>query len=141
MTDNKNNTKTVASKKSPKGKVPDATSAKSKKPSTRTSKPSTGGALMDDIKNLAVPFAILLAKQGLDQHFEKEKEKSSSSKTVSKPKVASVKRRGTMAGGSGSGECTTGCVSGGAPRHRENNILQQRFDNIAKEIEQFLRKY
>lgn len=31
-----------------------------------------GGALVDDIKNLAVPFAILLAKQGIQSMYERK---------------------------------------------------------------------
>lgn len=141
------NTSSKSSSTTSSNKKPPARVKNNSKTSTSSSSKSTsGGALMDDIKNLAVPFAILLAKQGLDQHFEKEKSVSVSSSKATKPKViASAKRRGTMAGG----ECTAGCdsagvnasLTGGSPRRRESNVLQQRFDNIAKEIELFLKKY
>lgn len=46
------------------------------KPKSST-KPKTpkkqGGALVNDVKNLAVPFAILLAKEGLSKYFDESK--------------------------------------------------------------------
>lgn len=70
-----------------------------------------GGALMDDVKNLAVPFAILLAKQGLQSMFDKKKTKKGGeveleAKTASK--VNSQRRRTTIAGGS----CGSSCAAG-----------------------------
>lgn len=117
-----------------------------------------GGALMDDIKNLAVPFAILLAKQGLDGLFTDKKDKKTTkekktktTKTVKEPKEkketaskpASKGRRGTLAGGGCGGQCgamQTPVMTGG---RRQNNDLriQERFNNIAREIEQFLQRY
>lgn len=55
-----------------------------------------GGSLMDDVKNLAVPFAILLAKQGLTQMFAKKGKKSSSDIKASVPA-----RRRTVGGSCG----------------------------------------
>ena len=91
--------KSVSSKGKGKGKKP----ASSRK----------GGALIDDVKNLAVPFAILLAKQGLQTMFDKKKPASAaaqnsqlSAKVASQP--ASTRRRSTVAGGScGSAACAS----------------------------------
>jgi hypothetical protein len=41
-----------------------------KKPKSRAAPKKKGGAVMDDVKNLVVPFAILLAKQGLQSLYE-----------------------------------------------------------------------
>jgi len=75
-----------------------------------TKKPcKKGGALLDDVKNLAVPFAILLAKQGLTQMFEKNRKKAAATPAVRRPAVelkASVpSRRRTVAGGSCGSQC------------------------------------
>jgi hypothetical protein len=67
-----------------------------------------GGALMDDVKNLAVPFAILLAKQGLQSMFDKKKAKKGGEVELSASsasKVSSQRRRSTIAGGSCGSQC------------------------------------
>lgn len=75
---------------------------------TQQQQQKQGGSLVADIQNLAVPFAILLAKQGLESVFSKSKpEKPSSAKKTSKPrkttpaaaKPKSATRRRTMTGG------------------------------------------
>lgn len=71
-------------------------------------KTKKGGALMDDVKNLAVPFAILLAKQGLQSMFDKKKAKKGGEVELSASsasKVASQRRRSTIAGGSCGSQC------------------------------------
>lgn len=124
-----------------------------------------GGALVDDLKNLAVPFAILLAKQGFDSmkgtttKGPKETKKAISvSKKTAKASTASsaAKRKRTIAGGA----CASGCgmaggnmmtntindamksmgMSGASKGGAQKNIKSQ-FDSIAKEIEEFLQKY
>lgn len=139
--------KATGGAKKSKSATPKTTPAKTTKASakaakaTKTSKSAktskSGGALMDDIKNLAVPFAILLAKQGFESAFDKKK-----AAAADESKSPSSKRRGTMAGGSA---CTSGCgmTGGQSQKHRqpEGQVLQKRFNHIAKEIEDFLNKY
>lgn len=138
----KKTTKTSKTAKPSSAKTAKPSSAKTVKPASKTksskSKSKSGGALMEDIKNLAVPFAILLAKQGFDSAFEKKA-------AAAESKSASSKRRGTMAGGSA---CASGCgMTGGQSqkqqqrRQPEGQVLQKRFNHIAKEIEDFLNKY
>ena len=96
-----------------------------------------GGAFVSDVKNLAVPFAILLAKEGLTKYFKDDKKSSSksSSKTPEKKSTktspSTMSRRRTMAGGS----CNLGCgaMTGGAAA-KQLMQLQQQIDN-------FLEKY
>ena len=106
--------------------VPKKTAPKSK------SVPKKGGAIMQDVKNLAVPFAILLAKEGLTKMFPKDSKKSTntsvSPSSASKP--SSSRRRSTMSGGS----CNMGCgMTGGA-------AAKQLFQ-LQKDIDMFLEKY
>jgi hypothetical protein len=64
-----------------------------------------GGGLMDDVKNLAVPFAILLAKQGLQTMFDKKKNFKKndgvelSAKSASKANKSASRRLSTIGGG------------------------------------------
>jgi len=69
-----------------------------------------GGALVDDLQHLAVPFAILLAKQGLDKFFtgptksssKKEKPaKKEKEATPAAPKKVAKKTKGGDCGCSG----------------------------------------
>lgn len=92
-----------------------------------------GGALVDDLKNLAVPFAILLAKQGVENMYAKKKSASKST-----PKSATPKRRATLAGGA----CATGCGMTGGRRGGSNaEQVKQNFSKIAADIDKFLAKY
>lgn len=95
-----------------------------------------GGSFVGDVQNLAVPFAILLAKEGLSKVFKKDgktsrtaKSASLSAKSASRP--ASLRRKSTLSGGS----CNLGCgaMTGGRAA-RELFQLQ-------KEIDNFLEKY
>jgi hypothetical protein len=96
-----------------------------------------GGAFVSDVKNLAVPFAILLAKEGLTKYFKDDKKSSSKSSSKSaekkstKTSSSTLSRRRTMAGGS----CNLGCgaMTGGAAA-KQLMQLQQQIDN-------FLEKY
>jgi hypothetical protein len=84
-----------------------------------------------------VPFAILLAKEGLSKYFKDDKKSSSKStkstekKSTKSSSTSSVSRRRTMAGGS----CNLGCgaLTGGAAA-KQLVQLQQQIDN-------FLEKY
>lgn len=84
----------------------------SKQQQQQQQKQKQGGSLVSDIQNLAVPFAILLAKQGLDGVFGKSKPEKpvaakkkttrpSSAKAAPASKPASAQRRKTITGGSG----------------------------------------
>ena len=109
--------KAAAAKKSPAGKKADA----KKSP---VGKKAKGGALVEEIKGLAVPFAILLAKQGLDGMFNKKTEKKAASASA-KRSVKSAK------GGSGCSSCAK--VAGGAPKNR--------YAQLSAEIDKFLSNY
>ena len=113
-----------------------------KKTRVRSSAKQQGGALMNDIGNLAVPFAILLAKQGLEHMNKKSAAKTadtkartaSASKTTA-AKTAAASRRKAAAGGSCGSQCAT--KSGGSSSIKD---VQERFKKIANEIDSFLRK-
>lgn len=104
-------------------------SSQDKKQKTSAKK---GGAIVDDVKNLAVPFAILLAKEGLSKMFKGDTKKSSKSMSASSAsKPTSSRRRTTLSGGS----CNLGCtaLTGG-------QATKQLFE-LQNEIDRFLEKY
>jgi esterase/lipase len=92
-----------------------AKSAKSVKPakSAKTAKaPKEGGNIMQDIQKLAIPFAILAAKKGLDVAVEKtNQKKATASKTVAK--------------------------TGGSKKM----MVRGEMDKLSNEIEKYLNKY
>lgn len=91
-----------------------------------------GGAIVDDVKNLAVPFAILLAKEGLSKMFKadaKKPTKSLSASSAAKP--SSSRRRTTQSGGS----CNLGCTA-----QTGGQAAKQLFE-LQTEIDRFLEKY
>lgn len=94
-----------------------------------------GGAIVDDVKNLAVPFAILLAKEGLSKMFPKNTKSSSQVKSSVSPasasKSSSSRRRTTMTGGS----CNLGCTA-----QTGGQAAKQLFE-LQTEIDRFLQKY
>jgi hypothetical protein len=123
-TSSKDASKKVSSSKKPKQQNAQDNSKKEKS--------KRGGAFVDDVKNLAVPFAILLAKEGLSKMFKDDKKnakKDVSSKTASKP--SSTRRRSTLSGGT----CNLGCnaMTGG---QAAKELFQ-----LQKEIDNFLEKY
>lgn len=95
-----------------------------KKPAAKKPAAKKGGALVDDVKNLAVPFAILLAKQGLEGMFKKKEKKASAAVSV---------RRRSAAGGSCSSCATVPAQAGGAKVNR--------YKQLSDEIDRFLAKY
>lgn len=135
--------------------------------STKSKKTGTvkGGALMDNVKNLAVPFAILLAKKGLETMYSNK----SSNKDDSEISVTKLNRKRTVAGGKvldkqmqgGCGsDCDTSIQSGGigtktktkstktvkcegGNNARGNNamLVKNRFAKLSKEIDNFLEKH
>jgi hypothetical protein len=97
---------------------------------------------MEDLKSLAVPFAILLAKQGVENLYAKKSTKKAatpaSAKKAATKKPASPRRRTTMTGGCG-GSCGAPVMSGGA---RDNAMaIKNNFSKIAADIDRFLSKY
>lgn len=91
-----------------------------------------GGAIVDDVRNLAVPFAILLAKEGLSKMFKADAKKSSKSLSASSAsKPTSSRRRTTQSGGS----CNLGCTS-----QTGGQAAKQLFE-LQTEIDRFLEKY
>lgn len=94
--------------------------------------PKKGGAIVEDVKTLAVPFAVLLAKEGLSKVFNKKDTKPSpslSAKTAAKP--SSMRRRSTLSGGS----CNLGCgaMTGGQ--------AAKALFALQNDIDHFLEKY
>lgn len=126
---------------------PKKTSSTSSSKPKKTSKKS-GGAIMDDIKSLAVPFAILLAKQGLQTMFEKDKPTKvgvASDSPSSKKKSPKKQTGGTCA------TCQQPAMSGGkkAENKKTNKLNDQQrgesvkksYASLAKRIDEFLSKY
>lgn len=117
----------------------DEKKSKSKQVKKVDNQDKKGGAFVNDVKNLAVPFAILLAKEGLTKYFKDDKPtdkktsstKKSESAKSSKSSTSGLSRRRTLTGGS----CNLGCgaLTGGAAA-KQLVALQQQIDN-------FLEKY
>jgi hypothetical protein len=84
-----------------------------------------GGALVEDIKSLAVPFAILLAKEGLEKMFKKNKPVAKKSKSTATRKRAAV-----------GGNCTS-C----APPVKGGGGGKSKFAKLSDEIDRFLKKH
>jgi len=120
--------KKVVSRKTSSSRSPvRKTEKKVVKTDKKTKRPKKGGAFVDDVKNLAVPFAILLAKEGLTKVFA-DKKKKSSKEEAKKTTKSSTKRR-TLKGGS----CNAGCtMTGGAA---------QELVQLQNKIDEFLQKY
>lgn len=92
-----------------------------------------GGALIDDVGKLVVPFGLLLAEKGLRELTAKSslKNEDIESSTLSPSKTASKKN-----------------VVGGKPKQtqKRGNTLGSRnlaaeFDKLSSDIEHFLQKY
>lgn len=120
----------------------------SKKSTGKAVKPKqtrkSGGAFMDDVKSLAVPFAILLAKQGLDAMTSKETtavKSKASSKTPTAKKPSSLRRRSTAMSGGGCSACTANLPITGGSRNSNSRKIQDSFSKIAADIDKFLAKY
>lgn len=101
-----------------------------------------GGDLLTDVRNLAVPFGILLAKNGLDYVMSRNSKKSS--KAPSKPKKSAHRKNKTpMKGGS------DGCVlcaaqssppAGGASRISQREITNE-FKRLSNDLQELLESY
>jgi hypothetical protein len=116
----------------PVAKKAPAPASKSARTVSRKPVPKKGGAIVDDVKTLAVPFAILLAKEGLNKLFKEKKSASSlSPKAAATP--SSTRRRSTLSGGS----CNLGCGVGG----QMGGAATRELFNLQKSIDNFLQKY
>lgn len=123
-----------------------------KKPASakpKTSNKKKGGAMMDDIKNLAVPFAILLAKQGLEGMFDKSGSKvgvaASPKKTPAKSpaKKSPATKKAQSGGACATCQNVTGTMSGGSSRSRSKKTsdVKRSYQSLAERIDKFLSKH
>lgn len=103
----------------------------------------SGGAFMDDVKSLAVPFAILLAKQGLEAMTSNKDSPQSkaSTKTTTAKKPSSLRRRSTALSGGGCSACSANLPVTGGSRSTNARKIQDSFSKIAEDIDKFLTKY
>ena len=114
-------------------------------------KKKKGGNLVDSMRSLAVPFAILLAKQGLDGMFNKktkteDKGKSVKAKTVKIAKASSQRRRTATGGGCDScakvgGDDKISKVGGDDKISKMGGVTTSRYAQLSSEIDTFLKKY
>jgi len=118
--------KTAAKKAAPATKKKVAAPKSGKKPSAAK---KGGDVLSEQLTGLAVPFAFLLAKQGL------EALKGSSDKKKTSQKPPSSRRRATLAGGACS-TCQAAPVMLGGATHSLRNL-----EKLRKNIDSFLAKY
>lgn len=132
-------------KKSNKTKAPKE--PKPTKPVKAAKAKKDGGALVDDIKSLAVPFAILLAKEGLETMFKKKNNSKSKSAVggMSKPigtmdggGNCSMRKSGggKTVGGSSCGSCSVKPMGGATAASQ-----RERYTQLSDEIDKFLSKY
>jgi len=121
--------------------LPGASEGGSKKTKKTKKSSKSGGALVDDMKNLAVPFAILLAKQGIQGMFNKKdsasKSSSKSKKVDSMPMTMAKKKSKTQKGGD-CGSCGSAEV---VPAAGGSRAKMTRYAQLSKEIDDFLSKY
>lgn len=124
-----------------------ASNKTSKKSTSKSSSKKTGGSLANDLQNLSVPFALLLAKYGLENVFadKKRKENKENNKTSSKfiknrtktitggegedvEQITGGKKRSkkplkkSLKGGSCQGSCSQGTYAGSAFDHSISNL-------------------
>jgi hypothetical protein len=104
---------------------------KQAEPKKKSQSAKKGGAIVNDVKNLAVPFAILLAKEGLSKMFKADTKPSKSLSASSAKKATSSRRRTTQSGGS----CNLGCTA-----QTGGQAAKQLFE-LQTEIDRFLEKY
>ncbi len=83
--------------------------------------PKHGGNIVQDLQKLAVPFAILVAKKGLDAAVEKTNQKTSAK--ASKTSTSSSK------------------TGGSATNLSKRKAARGEMDKLSNEIEKYLNKY
>lgn len=120
--------------------------ASAKKPAA--AKPKKGGSLPSDVEKLAVPFAILLAKQGLESMFADKKKTSPSAVGVAKsPKTkAKTASASKQSGGTGCSACAAsvptqagGKARGGRARSSSSSVsMKNSYESLAQRLERFL---
>lgn len=100
-------------------------------------KADKGGAIVDDLKTLAVPFAIILAKKGLDMSKKKKSNVTVTSgmspKSTKKP--MSSRRKTTFVGG-----CSSGC-GGHLDIPQGGGSAGGQIKKLHRSIDNFLKKY
>ena len=101
-----------------------------KKPTAKKSA-KKGGSVLSDVQSLAVPFAILLAKQGLESLKEK--------KTVKKAAVSA--RQKSAAGGCGSCASAVPVARGGAAPKAAAKSGGKGYAKLSKQIDDFLKNF
>lgn len=114
-----------------------------------------GGSLMNDVGDLAIPFALLLAKKGLDKLSESKNRASNASKPKPKksPKAKSPKakkvrkapastRKSQKGGDSGCSLCAAATIGGGV--HDESGSRKHvmlEFQRLTTELRSLLGAY
>lgn len=91
-----------------------------------------GGAIVQDLQNLAVPFGILLAKKGLDMAVEK---KANNAKPA-QAQNASQTAKANNAPAQTAKNTKQNAKSGGAAKS-----VRKEMDALSNEIERYLKKY
>lgn len=109
----------------PKQKQAEKKSSTEKRASPSSSS-KKGGSLVQDIKTLALPFALLLAKEGLGKTLKKDAKPQESMAPRRAAKPSSSRRRTTLSGGS----CNLGCGMSGGQAAKELFQLQTEIDNF-----------
>jgi hypothetical protein len=119
---------------------------KSSKKSSKKSK-AKGGSLVSDLSNLAVPFAILLAKQGLESMFDSKK----TAKTLKKSSLKGGKTDTFVGSPLEGGDCGCGATpSAPAPammggkktnKKKKGGETSKQSLSLNDQIDNFLSKY
>ena len=133
-------------------KKPKAAAAPKK---SRAAPKKKGGAVMDDVKNLVVPFAILLAKQGLQSLYENKSgdvgitaspkkpasatKSASSERRVAKPASKKQEEQRQRQQGGSCTACQSPTITGG--NGKSGALLKKNYSSLAKKIDEFLSRY
>ena len=133
----------------------------------RQNEQKEGGAMVDDLKNLAVPFALLLAKEGLQGLFQNKsdsdvgvsarksasakkasasstaKKSASATKSASAKKSVSKKNDEQNQQGGACTACQSSCggKAGGSNKKANSEVLKKNYTSLANKINEFLSKY
>ena len=108
---------------------------------SRVSKNLNGGDLMSDVKNMVIPFGLLLAKNGVDymakaKKAPKPKVSKPKAKVPSSPKKAAPKRGGC-------GACANKALVGGQASSKSvsRNHFEQELANLARDLRNIIKEY
>lgn len=96
-----------------------------------------GGNILGDVKDLAVPFGLVLAKSGIDYVMTKKTPKSKTQST--KPKATKPKAKKIVRGGAAGGECAL-CASSakGGATEAAHAQLRAEFKNLSMNLKALL---